>query len=278
VPSIATLALVAALAWAAVIFWSRTASMSDTMPGTTTVVGGLLFAGMWLAMMIAMMLPAVTPVVVLFRTLQRQRGVRGSPIVPTGAFVAGYLTVWTLAGVAADLTYMAAQALGARLSGGSGAVPIIGGAIIVLAGLYQFSPLKHVCLAHCRSPFQIIFHGWREGRLGALRMGAAHGVFCLGCCWGIMAVLFVVGLMNLGWMAALSVLIAIEKLAPRGMLIGRLVGVLFIALGVFMALQPRLFPPSGISPMHTMHTEMAPLSGMAPTLLAQALIQQRQDV
>jgi predicted metal-binding membrane protein len=231
----------------------RSSSMMDAMPGRATLAGASLFAGMWLVMMAAMMLPAVTPVVLMFRTIQRQRETRGSPVVPTAAFVTGYLVVWALAGIIADLAYIAAQAAGDRLHAGSGAVPYIGGGIIVLAGLYQFSPLKNVCLAHCRSPFHIILHGWHEGRVGAARMGASHGLYCLGCCWGITAVLFVVGLMNLAWMAALSVLIAVEKLAPRGVAIGRLVGLLFITLGVFMAAQPRWFPAAGLAANGEMH-------------------------
>jgi len=226
--------------------------MMDAMPGQATLVDAASFAGMWLVMMAAMMLPSVTPVVLLFRTMQRGRAARGSPTIPTSAFVGGYLVVWALAGIGADLAYVLAQAAGSHTRAGSGAVPYLGAGIIVLAGLYQFSPLKHRCLAHCRSPFHLILHGWRDGRLGALRMGASHGLSCLGCCWGIMAVLFVVGLMNLGWMAALSILIAGEKLAPWGLVMSRLVGILFIGLGMLMGAQPRLFPASGLQPVGTM--------------------------
>src|ERR671923_89129 len=118
--------------------------------------------------------------------------------------------------------------------------------LLVLAGLYQFTPLKNFCLKHCRSPLHFVMHGWRDGRMGAVRMGATHGLFCFGCCWGIMAVLFVVGLMNLGWMVALSLLIMAEKVAPRGVAIGRVVGGLFVALGMLMALQPGLFAAAGL--------------------------------
>jgi hypothetical protein len=131
------------------------------------------------------------------------------------------------------------------------------GAIMILAGIYEFTPLKNACLRHCRSPLHLVMHGWREGYGGATRMGATHGLFCLGCCGGIMAVLFVVGLMNLGWMAALSLLILTEKLAPSGVAIGRLVGGLFIILGLLMALQPRLFPAGG---MPELVGEMIPIS------------------
>ncbi len=260
VPAIATLALLAVLAWAAVILWVRSPAMMDAMPGQATLAGAALFAGMWLLMMAAMMLPAVTPIVLLFRTIQRGRGANGRPAVPTAAFVAGYLVVWALAGVLADRVYLAAQAAGDRLQADADALPYVEGGILVLAGLYQCSPLKYACLAHCRSPFHVILHGWREGRWGALRMGASQGAYCLGCCWGIMAVLFVVGLMNLAWMAALSVLIVVEKLAPWGVAVGRLIGVLFIALGVCMAARPHLFPASGLQP-----AAVRPMVGMTQT-------------
>jgi predicted metal-binding membrane protein len=267
-PSLATLLLLAVLAWAAVILWMQSSAMMDAMPGRAVLAGAALFAGMWSLMMAAMMLPAITPVVLLFRTIQRGRVTGGHPAVPAAAFVAGYLVVWAVAGILADLAYLAVLAAGDQLHAGSGAIPYIGGGILVLAGLYQLSPLKYVCLSHCRSPFHFMLHGWHEGRLGALRMGASHGFYCLGCCWGIMAVLFVVGLMNLAWMAVLSVLIVLEKLAPWGVAISRLTGVLFLVLGVFMAARPQLFPatglqPAGAMPMAGMSVAASPVAGMS---------------
>jgi predicted metal-binding membrane protein len=244
---VATLLVLAALAWAATIALARSPAAMSVMPGQAAPAAAALFTGMWLVMMAAMMLPAIVPVVLLFRTVQRQRGARGGPVVPAAVFVSGYLGVWLLAGLGADLAYTAAHALGARVPFGPVVAPYLGGAILVLAGLYQFTPLKNVCLKHCRSPLHFAMHGWRDGRMGAVRMGATHGLFCLGCCWGIMAVLFVAGLMNLGWMAALSLLIMAEKVAPRGVAIGRVVGGLFVALGVLMALQPGLFPAIGLA-------------------------------
>lgn len=244
---LATIALLTGLAWAATILVARSPVAMSAMPGQATPLAAALFAGMWLVMMAAMMLPAITPMMLLFRNVQRQRGASGRPAVPTAIFVAGYLAVWLLAGLAADLIYTVAQAVGARIPTGTNVVPYVGGAIVILAGIYQFTPLKNACLRHCRSPLHLVMHGWREGYGGAMCMGATHGLFCLGCCGGIMAVLFVVGLMNLGWMAALSLLILTEKLAPRGVAIGRLVGGLFIVLGLLMALQPRLFPAGGLT-------------------------------
>ncbi len=224
----------------------------NAMPGQVTAAALALFAAMWLVMMAVMMLPAVSPVVLLFRTVQRQRSASGRPVVPVAAFVTGYLIVWTLAGLGADLAYAGAQAIAPHLATGSNLERYLGGAILALAGLYQFTPAKFACLSHCRSPLSLIMQGWRDGRLGAVRMGVTHGLFCLGCCWGIMAVLFVVGLMNLGWMAALSLLILVEKVAPRGVLIGHIVGGVFIVLGLVMALQPSLFPATGLAPTGTM--------------------------
>jgi predicted metal-binding membrane protein len=221
--------------------------MMDAMPGPVAPTRAVLFAAMWIVMMAAMMLPAVTPIVLLFRTVQRAWAAQGKLAVPTSSFVGGYLAVWLAAGIAAFLIYALVQGVAGRLHADSGWLPYLGGAIVVSAGIYQLTPLKNVCLRHCRSPFHFLMHGWGEGRMGAFRTGAGHGIFCLGCCWGIMAVLLVVGLMNLAWMAALSLLITVEKLAPRGMLVARSVGGLFIVLGALVAFWPSVFSPSGLT-------------------------------
>lgn len=252
-----TLVAVAVLAWATMVGVSRSPAAMSMMPGQASPVAALLFASMWLMMMTAMMLPAITPVVLLFRTVQRRRTTEGG--VPTGIFVGGYLGVWVVAGLGADSAYAGAQALGARFTAGPSLVPYVGGAILVLAGVYQMTPLKNTCLAHCRSPLHLVMHSWHHGYRGAVRMGATHGLFCLGCCWGLMAVLFVVGLMNLGWMAVISLLILAEKRAPRGVAIGRLAGGLLVTVGVLMALQPRLFPAAGLAAGGARDT-MPPLS------------------
>ncbi len=234
---LAVLLLLAALSWLAIVAVAGSPVAMMAMPGAASFAAAALFAVIWLVMMAAMMLPAVTPMALLFRTVQRGRGARDVQAVPTAVFVGGYLAVWGAAGLFAYVAYAAVQTIAARMHAGTALVPYAGGAILVLAGLYQLTPLKNACLSHCRSPLHFVMHGWREGRGGALRMGATHGLFCLGCCWGLMAVLFVVGLMNLGWMAALSLLISVEKLAPRGVLIGRIAGGLFVALGLLMAVR-----------------------------------------
>jgi predicted metal-binding membrane protein len=250
--TVVTLGFLAALTWAAVVFLTRSSSLLSAMPGRATLVGAMQFTGMWLLMMAAMMLPSATPIALLFRTIQRRRGAEGNLAVSTAAFLAGYLLVWTLAGLLGDLAYVAGLHLARSLHTGAAAIPAVGGGILVVAGLYQFAPLKSICLARCRSPFHFILHHWREGRLGAVRMGASHGAYCLGCCWGIMAVLFVVGLMNLAWMAALSVLIVVEKLMPWGRTLAHLVGALFIVLGIVMTVRPAFLPAAGLQPSDTM--------------------------
>lgn len=252
-----TLLAVAVLAWATTAVVSRSPAAMSVMPGQASPFAALLFASMWLTMMTAMMLPAITPVVLLFRTVQRCRTTEGG--VPTGIFVGGYLGVWVAAGLGADVAYVGAQALGSRFPAGPSLMPYVGGAILMLAGVYQMTPLKNTCLAHCRSPLHLVMHSWHHGYRGAVRMGATHGLFCLGCCWGLMAVLFVVGLMNLGWMAVVSLLILAEKRVPRGVALGRLAGGLLVAFGLLMALQPRLFPGAGLAASGVMDP-MPPLS------------------
>jgi len=243
--TVATSLLLAALCWAALILWFRS---STAMPGSTTVGAAGLFTVMWLLMMSAMMLPGISPFVLLFRTIQRRRAASSRrDQASTAVFVSGYLAVWLGAGLAAFVLYPAVQAVGNRIHAGAHPAPYIGGGIVVVAGIYQFTPLKNTCLVACRSPLTFVLEHWRDGRLGALRMGLSHGLFCLGCCWGIMAVLLVVGLMDLAWMAALSVLIIVERLAPRGVAVGRAVGVLFVALGLLMASRPDLLPATGLT-------------------------------
>ena len=245
-PALALLAL-ATLAWIGVIVWARSPSMMDAMPGAFAPTRAALFAGMWLVMMAAMMLPAVTPIVLLFRTVQRGRSSAGAGAVPTSVFVSGYLAVWLAAGIAAFLVDALVQFAAGKVGASSSWLPYIGGALVAAAGIYQFTPLKNVCLRHCRSPIHFLMHGWGEGKRGAFLTGVQHGGFCLGCCWGIMTVLFVVGLMNLGWMAALSLVITVEKLAPRGVALARGVGGLFLVLAALIAFWPSVFMPSGLT-------------------------------
>jgi len=191
----------------------------------------LMFA-MWVVMMVAMMTPSAAPMILLHAAILRKSDSHASPAAATAAFAAGYLVVWAgFSAIATALQWGLEQAalLSPTMVSTS---PVLGGALLAAAGLYQMTNLKEVCLQHCRSPIHFLSLHWRKGTLGALRMGLDHGVFCLGCCWVLMALLFVGGVMNLLWIAALAAFILIEKIAPRGVQIGRIAGGLMI-LGSF---------------------------------------------
>ena len=214
----ASLLILAGLAWA----W--TAAMA-AMPECHRL-GLPSFVLMWTVMMAAMMFPAVVPVVLAFTALARAR--RGSPTLAAAAFVAGYLVVWGALGVPAEALLAGAARLAAALP----ALARLGGPVLVLCGVYQLTPLKRLCLEHCRSPLSQLLHyaGFR-GPLRDLRVGAHHGLYCAGCCAALMVVLLVVGVMNVGWMVALSALIYLEKVLPAGGLVGRLAGLGLCAAG-----------------------------------------------
>jgi len=151
---------------------------------------------------------------------------------------AGYLAAWAGFSVGATLVQWAlheAALLSPTMASTSSA---LGGALFVAGGIYQWTPIKDACLTHCRSPIDFLATNWRKGPLGAVRMGLHHGLYCIGCCWVLMGLLFVGGVMNLLWIAGLAVLILVEKAAPRGEWIGRLVGVMFVGFGGFLLLQP----------------------------------------
>lgn len=192
-----------------------------------------LFA-MWSVMMVAMMLPSAAPMILLFAAVTRRRRVLASPAAPVAVFVAGYLVMWAAFSAIALLAQLALHRAAllspmmATTDRGLGALLLIG------AGLYQWTPLKRACLGHCRSPLAFFGAEWREGWRGALMMGMRHGAFCLGCCWALMALLFVAGVMNLLWVAVLAVVVLVEKTTPRGALMGRVAGAIFGVSGVAM--------------------------------------------
>ena len=194
------------------------------------------FLAAWSVMMVAMMLPATAPMLLLFTTVQARR--RGqATFVPTWVFAAGYLLVWVAIG---GLVYALVQFV-SDLAGRLGAseretwAPVALGLTLVLAGLYQFTPLKRVCLRHCRSPFGFLAAHWREGYVGALRMGVWHGAYCVGCCWALFAVLVAAGVMSLAWMLLLTLVVFAEKVVPHGRRTAGVVGLLLVVLGVLVA-------------------------------------------
>ena len=181
---------------------------------------------MWWVMMAAMMLPSATPAILLYGRVRDMRN-PDPAIAESWVFLVGYLTVWLLfslgAATAQWLLVGPSMTLAGRWSGGT---------VLLVAGLYQLSPLKAACVRQCRSPAQFISRHWRSGRRGAVRLGVLHGAYCVACCWMLMVLLFVGGVMNLLWIAGLTMLVAVEKLAPRGPLFGRLAGVAMIGWGL----------------------------------------------
>jgi predicted metal-binding membrane protein len=202
------------------------------------------FVVAWAVMMAAMMFPAAAPMLLLFRTVYAQRKTQGSAFVPTWVFAAGYLLVWTAVGaVTWALVQLGSDAAG-RLDAAERATwaPLALGGVLIVAGLYQLTPLKQVCLDHCRSPFAFVMQHWREGYGGALRMGLVHGLYCLGCCWALFAVLVAAGVMSLAWMLLLTLVVFAEKVLPGGQRTSQVVGVAFLILGAVVATGVLRFP------------------------------------
>lgn len=190
-----------------------------------------LFA-MWTVMMVAMMLPSAAPVILIVLKAYRARGGPGARAV-AGLFVGGYLLAWTCFSALAATAQVAlrrAALLNADMASHSTALVA---AILVLVGAYQWLPIKTACLSHCRSPLDFLMRHWREGPGGAINMGARHGLYCVGCCGALMALLFVVGVMNYMWIAALAAFALLEKLAPRRLPLGRIAGLLLILWGTY---------------------------------------------
>lgn len=197
-----------------------------------TAVEVLFTIAMWAVMMVGMMLPAAAPVILLFATVNRKRREQGDLAVPTGIFILGYLSVWGAFSLAAGLAQWGLHTAALLSPAMTTTSPLVGGALLVAAGLYQLTPLKEACLAHCRSPLGFLMTEWRDGVAGALRMGLRHGSYCLGCCWILMTLLFVTGVMNLLWVALIALFVLVEKVAPGGRLIGRLASWALIVAGL----------------------------------------------
>jgi predicted metal-binding membrane protein len=182
-------------------------------------------------MMVAMILPSATPMVLLFATMNRKRKQDGTSYVPTTVFASAYLLVWagfSLLAIALQWGLEAAALLSPMLTSASA---LLSAGLLIAAGIYQLTPLKQACLKHCRSPLQFVFTGWRDGPAGAFRMGVEHGVYCVGCCWFLMGLLFFGGVMNLYWIGGIAVLVLLEKTIPAGHWLSRALGVLLMAWG-----------------------------------------------
>jgi predicted metal-binding membrane protein len=235
----ARLGLVAVLfALAGAGWWWTARQMRGMDEGPWTGLGSLgWFLGTWLVMMAAMMFPSVAPTVALYSRMTRRR----SPLSPL-LFVAGYLVTWAGAGlVAFALTTLVGRAAGDVLAWDR-AGRWVAGATLLVAAAYELSPLKDVCLGKCRSPLGFLLGAWRDGRWGALRMGARHGAWCVGCCWALMASLFALGVMSVAWMAFVAGLIALEKTLPWRRVATYGTAVVLLTLGILLFAAPDAIP------------------------------------
>jgi predicted metal-binding membrane protein len=241
-PGAIQLGLIFALLLFAAISWAVTGDrMSGMDAGPGTDPGDLGFwVTAWVVMMAAMMFPSIAPMVLMHARVEEGRRKRGTDTQTgtTTLFVCGYLLTWTAAGLIGYGIIRIGEALSLDFLAWDEAGPYVAGGVIVGAAIYQLTPLKDVCLRHCRSPLMFLLERWRPGRLGALEMGLEHGGWCVGCCWGLMAALFALGVMSIGWMVFVAALIAIEKLLPWRILANRGIAVLLLVLGLAVAFAP----------------------------------------
>ncbi|HET9218484.1 MAG TPA: DUF2182 domain-containing protein [Terriglobia bacterium] len=249
---LAALGMIVALAWGYVLYLAAQMDMGGMemsgfrMAATATGMimkpafqpwtgGEFLFTfTMWVVMMIGMMMPSVAPILLLYARVGRQAVSQGKPFASTGWFAAGYLLAWAIfsfIATAAQWGLDGAALLTPRMASASN---VLGGVVLIAAGIYQWTAFKDACLKQCESPLQFIFRngGFRSDNLGSLRLGLRHGLYCVGCCWALMALLFVGGVMNILWIALLSVLVLLEKGVNASRLISRLSGLVFLVAGL----------------------------------------------
>jgi predicted metal-binding membrane protein len=247
---VAGLLALAAAAWG--VSGLRMAGMGSAPGGEVGSLG--FYTSVWVVMMAAMMFPSIWPMVVTYAAVQRTRRQAGrrTPVAGTPLFVAGYLLSWTVYGLAAYGVLAAGRALDDGTLAWDRAGPYLAGAVILLAAIYQLTPAKDICLRKCRNPLTFVLGGLRDGNAGALRMGVEHGAWCVGCCWALMAALFALGVMSVGWMALVGAVIAIEKLLPWAALAKRSATAVLVVLGVWVIAAPSSVP--GLAP--AMHMDM----------------------
>ena len=227
-----SIAAVTALAWLyLVVMAAGMTSMADMarLRPWTGAEAVMMFI-MWAVMMVGMMLPSATPMVLLYARVCRKSLDMAAP--DTGAFVMGYVAVWTLFSAAATALQWGLEQAALLSPTMTSASPFFAGMVLVLAGLYQWTPAKQACLSRCRSPVEFLSTHWRPGAGGAFAMGLRHGAFCVGCCWALMALLFVGGVMNLLWVALITVFVLLEKVVPFGHGVGKTAGALLALAGL----------------------------------------------
>lgn len=230
------LVVITGVCWAYLIHLA--AAMSGSMPAMNAVMMGwsvtdaALMVVMWAVMMTGMMLPSAAPMILLYGLVIRKQAGRGIVFAPTGAFAGGYLVAWTGFSFVATGLQWGLEQTGLVTSMSSAATPWFAGALLIAAGFYQWTPLKGACLTHCRNPMEFLSRSWRSGTGGAVLMGLHHGLYCIGCCWALMLILFAGGVMNLLLVAGIAALVLIEKIVPAGRAAAYVTGGGAIAAGI----------------------------------------------
>jgi predicted metal-binding membrane protein len=241
-PGLIQFGLIAALLILAAVGWTITDNrMAGMDAGPGTDLGGLgWFIGVWVVMMAAMMFPSIAPMVVMYARVQEGRRERGqdAPVGANAIFVGGYLVAWAAAGLLGFLIFEGVRSLDIGFLAWDKGGQFVAAGVVGFAAIYQLTPLKDVCLRHCRNPLSFILHSWHPGRIGALRMGIEHGGWCVGCCWALMAALFALGVMSIGWMALIAAFIAIEKLLPWKRIANLGVAAALAVLAIAVAVSP----------------------------------------
>jgi predicted metal-binding membrane protein len=238
---IAVLLVLAAAAWAVIIWQSRMMD-DDEMMGPTMGLAAPVFLAIWITMMVAMMFPTAMPMILTFARVQAGKAARGQATVPVAVFVAAYLLVWIIFGAAAFALASVAEEFAERSMWLMDNAARIGAIVVIAAGVYQLSPLKKTCLSKCRSPMSWLLNSWRDGIGGALRLGIHHGLYCLGCCWLLFVILFPLGMMNIAAMALITALIFAEKSLPISTLASTLAAIGLIAYGALVLAFPDILP------------------------------------
>jgi predicted metal-binding membrane protein len=240
---VASLLLIVALAW--LYLWREATAMDHMDMGTMAMAGMpqgwdaiFLTFVMWAVMMVGMMLPSAAPVILFYAAMVRKSDERGIVLPAVWIFTAGYLAVWTGFSLAAAVLQIALESAGLITPMMVSASRGLSAAILIAAGIYQWLPLKQVCLSKCRHPLQFFLTRWRSGAIGAFRMGAKHGIYCVGCCGMLMLLLFVAGVMNLVWVAFIAAIVLVERLLPAGKVTSRITSVALLLSGLFLLIKP----------------------------------------
>ena len=207
------------------------ALMSPPRAGTAAYAA-LLFI-MWWTMMLAMMLPSATPAILTYGAMSRRFAAKGASAASVGIFALGYAAIWTGFSAAATALQLFLHNLIPLTGMMAVSSATLGGSLLIAAGLYQMTPLKYACLRKCQTPLMFFARNWRKGRLGAFRMGLSHGIYCLGCCWVLMGLLFYGGVMEFAWIVGIAIYVAVEKLIPAGNRLSRLTGILLVTWGAW---------------------------------------------